>query len=264
MDHVFAKEVSVETLVENKYLEPTIDPLFKKEQCGGNVTILDRQDSSNGGVGVDTYKVVILCKKHKSCEIYPRSLDCDADGGIVTDGNSTYYSLGLKKYNFGRNMSLVIRLKFNELPNSTLEYFGNWQVGGGGLKIVNDTHNFGFNLYSAQDRAYYGVVSDMEAKKNKWYIVAGVLEDGIMKLYLNGTLLNSRELPGGNVGISNQNVIVGGNPNVSGIVYAANITVSNALVFDTALTQADITNYFNKPNEELNFTGNALVNKVFQ
>lgn len=265
MDHVFAKEVSIDTLVEKKYLEAPRDPLFKKEICGGNVSLLERNTAtSEESVDSDTYKVVIRCKKYKSCDVYPHTLDCDPDGGIITDGSSSYYSVGLAKYNFKKTISLVIRLKFNDIPNRTLEYYGNWHGAGGGLSITNTNHDFAFNLYSTQTGNFFKLVSDMEAIKNKWYIVVGVLDGTNMYLYLNGSLIASTAWPGGNIKKSNMDIIVGGNPNAGYISNASSVTVSNALVFDKALTQEDITNYFNRPNEELNYTGpDALVNKAF-
>lgn len=265
MDHVFAKEVSIDTLVEKKYLEAPVDPLFKDEICGGNVSVIGTNSStSEDGIDSDTYKVVIRCKKHKSCDVYPSNLTCDADGGIITDGSTTYYSLGLAGYDFQNTISLVIRLKFNDFPERWIEYFGNWHGGGGGFSITHPNHDFSFNLYSTQTSSFFKITSDIEAKKNKWYLVAGVLDGTNMYLYLNGSVIASDAWPGGMIKKSNQDIIVGGNPNAGSIGNPASITVSNVLVFDKALTQADITNYFNKPNEELNYTGpDALVNKAF-
>ena len=265
MDHIFSKEVSIDTLVEKKYLEAPVDPLFKDEICGGNVSILQRNSSTGeDGIESDTYKVIVRCKKYKSCNVYPHILDCDADGGIVTNGSSSYYNLGLAGYDFQNTISLVIRLKFNEFPNRILEFFGNWQGGGGGLRLLQENRNLAFNLYSLQSSSYFGVISDIEAKMNKWYIIVGILDGTNMNLYLNGVLTASREWPGGNIKVSGQDIIVGGNPGNDGISYAANITVSNVLIFDKALTEEDVINYFNRPNESINYTGpEALVNKVF-
>ena len=265
MDHVFAKEVSIDTLVEKKYLEAPVDPLFKDEICSGNVSVIGTNSStSEDGIDSDTYKVVIRCKKHKSCDVYPSNLTCDADGGIITDGSSSYYSVGLAGHDFQNTISLVIRLQFNEFPNRNLDFFGNWEGGGGGFRLLQGNRNLAFNLYSLQSSSYFGVISDMEARINKWYIIVGVLDGTNMNLYMNGILTATRVWPGGNIKVSEKDIIVGGNPDNGGISYPANITVSNVLVFDKALTQDDVNNYFNKPNESINYTGpDALVNKAF-
>lgn len=260
MDNLGAKEVSLQTLVDKNYLAPTIDPMFKKLTCSGYVRIFDTKKETQDSLELNTYKVVIECKKHKSCDLYPSNLDCDAEGGLVTDGSTNAYNLGLANYSFGNTMSMAIRVKFNEfIEDNYMEYFGNWEVAGGGFGLTKTNHDFYYNLYSDSAGAYYSAQSSVEAKLNTWYVVVGVLEpaaDGssTIKLYIDGQLKGTGTLPGGVVRQSTMNIMVGGNPEANGsLLVPTPISASNALVFDRALTEQEISNYFSTPNLPINY-----------
>ena len=272
LDNRIKKEVEVKTLVEEEYLEDTIDPLYKKEQCGGKVVKIDSTKTKNGKLGEDILQVKIECKKHKSCNIYPGNLECSTTGeGIITNGSTTYYNMGLENEDFGNNMSLVIRLKFNNFNNHYMEYFGNWEQAGGGLGLKENSHNFYFNLYSNTKNDYCEFASNEYAVTDHWYIVVGILDNEKLKMYLDGNQLTTADgktevdLPGG-VKPSPYPIIVGGNPQGENPLLApVPITVSNALVFNRALTPTEINNYFSQPKAPINYTNtDALVNKKFE
>lgn len=270
LDNLSATEVSFEQLTEDNYFERAVDPINTSKVCNGSVRKYSTRKEVNTALEITTLKVVVECEKYESCVIYPSRMKCSKDDGIITDGTNESYYMGLDNYNFGNNMALVIRLKFNEL-GKWIEYFGNWENAGGGLGLESETDYFYFNLYSQSNDAYYKFLSNQAAYKNRWYIVAGVLENGKMKLYIDGELQTNSaggtytELPGGNVKPSEMGILVGGNPQPenSALRLPAPITVSDALIFNRALTQTEITNYFSKPSEPIYFNGDALVNKKF-
>jgi len=264
MDHVGYDSVSFEELIDGNYLEPTKDPMFEGEICGGTVNIFDKTEQQGTVLESNVYKVIVNCRKHDSCNLYPADLECDPDGGIITDGKSTVYHMGLANYNFGKNMSLVIRVKFNKLADGVDgAIFGNWEGAGAGLALT-PTNDFYFDVYSKSSSNYYYVNSSIQAKTNRWYVLVGVLDNGVMKLYLDGQLLGSTTLPGGEVKVSPYEFLVGGNPQPNGnILHPVSMTTTNALIFNRALTQQEITNYFSTPNMVINYTGSALVNKTF-
>ena len=86
MDNINEDSVSIETLVQEEYLERTADPMFKGEVCTGTVNKYDNQNATGNALESNSYKVIINCKNHSSCNIYPESLECDADDEIKTDG----------------------------------------------------------------------------------------------------------------------------------------------------------------------------------
>ena len=50
------------------------------------------------------------------------------------------------------------------------------------------------------------------------------------------------------------NIMVGGNPEANGsLLVPTPISASNALVFDRALTEQEISNYFSTPNLPINY-----------
>ena len=208
---------------------------------------------------------MINCKKHESCNMYPSSLDCDAQDGIITNGENSALSMGLRGHNFESNMSLAIRVKFNSIPDTYVEYFGNWEGAGGGLGLSENTHYFYFNQFSKSTNKYVPATSNKKAEPNKWYIVVGVLDGTRIKIYIDGKLEASTSFPAGGVLESPLDIIVGGNPEKDGSLYVpVPITTTNALVFNRALTTQEISNYFSKPNEPINYTAtDALVNKTF-
>ena len=265
MDNINEEGVTIEKLVQEEYLEKTVDPMFKDEVCTGTVNKFNIQNTNGNAIESNTYKVVINCKKHSSCNIYPKSLECDPKDGIKTDGEKTAFSMGLRNFDFGSEMSLAIRVKFNSFPNDSLAYFGNWENAGGGLGLTADKHNFYFNQYSKSANNYYAATSNVEAKLNKWYVVVGVVNNNTLKLYVNGSEEASTTFPTGGIKVSPLEVLIGGNPTSSGtIAEAVPITSTNALIFNRALTPQEISNYFSTPNEPINYTASdALVNKIF-
>ena len=266
MDHLGIKEVTIDTLVEKRYLEPTIDPMFKNKTCDGKVVIFDTKKDTTDDLEINSYKVEISCKKYKSCEIYSSDLECDSeDGGMITNGTTTSYSLGLENYEFHDAITIAIRVKFNEFTNNAMEYFGNWQSGGGGLGLSKSNHNFYVDFYSIGN-GYIHATANVEAILNRWYVVVGVLDSGTLKLYIDGQLQASSPFPG-EIKKSPVEMLVGGNPQPNGVLYLpVPITSTNALIFKRAVTQQEINNYFSTPNMPINYEisdPGLLVNKKF-
>ena len=81
---------------------------FENKMFKNIFNIFDTKKETQDSLELNTYKVVIECKKHKSCDLYPSNLDCDAEGGLVTNGSTTAYNLGLASYSFGNDMLLKV------------------------------------------------------------------------------------------------------------------------------------------------------------
>lgn len=270
MDHSYSKEVTIQELVDKAYLENCKDPQYDKESCSGKVTRYTNLEGTTGELSEDSYKVVISCKKHKSCAMYPSLFGCDPSGAISTSGDNAY-NLGYKNYNFGSQITYVIRVKFNDLSkNHYVEYFGNWEGAGGGLGITADD-KFYMNLFNQNQNQYIQFTSNTKAYIDKWYVVVGMLQAGRIKMYVNGQALQNTSgatyvsFPG-NIKPSPLPIIIGANPAPDGSnSVGAPITVSDALVFKEALDTSDIQNYFSTPNTGLNYSGSKtpLINQKF-
>lgn len=271
MDHQFATEVTIEELVAQNYLENNRDPIDDNKECMGTVKKLTSTAESNGVLALDTYKVALTCTRHESCEVFPGTIKCDAQDGIVTGGEGDYYDMGLAGHNFEDSIAIAIRLKFNKTADGNyVDYFGNWQSAGGGLGITADD-KFYTNFYSAATGDYVVFYSDKIAYPNRWYVVVGTLSGGKLKLYVDGVEQTTSTGENfiafqGNIKPSPYGMAVGGNPNATGVSKpSADITVSDAIVFDEGLDASDISNYFSTPQYPFNYNGTKTVlsNKSF-
>ena len=271
MDYITEDSVTFETLIEGDYFERTVDPVNKDKLCSGSVEKYSVLKGKNGALDDVTLKVIVNCEKFESCYLYPNKIECSKEDGIITNGTNQSFSLGLENMSLGNNMTLAIRVKFNDLfTNKNMEYFGNWESAGGGLGITKDSY-FYFNLYPESGSSYTTFQASDVAYKDRWYVVVGVLNNGQMSMYLNGTQLKTNSgitsvtLPGAVVKQSPMPFTVGGNPEKDGKISSpAPITVSNAIIIKKALTQSDINNYFSTPSKPINYTkGDAEINKIF-
>lgn len=77
MDNPLLTEVSLETLVNEDYLENAIDPVSKKEICTGTVTRVEINRGNMETLDDESLKVNIECGTHSSCMIYPNHTECD-------------------------------------------------------------------------------------------------------------------------------------------------------------------------------------------
>ena len=265
IDNPDEDEVSLQELVDKSYLETVQDPELKKETCDGKVSIFEKEEKNEKSLEENTYMVNLICKKHKSCVIIPSSLSCTSGEGIETDGEETYYNVGLENYDFKDKLTYAIRVKFNSLSSEPMEYFGNWEGAGGGLGVTGEdkNHSFFINLYSENRDCYVRAQSSVTALKNVWYIVVGMYDGENIKLYLDGRLIATKEMTG-NVRKSTSGIIVGGNPQNNGLLNPANISVTDFLILNDTITDEEISQYFSNPKKQFNYPGDTLYSKSFE
>ena len=285
MDNINDTSVDFDTLVEESYLEKVVDPAHKKETCTGTVKILEAIKSDNPeAIQSNKYKVDLTCGKEKRCMVTNSKLGCDSEGGISTDGKSTYYMCGIrdsvtapgnsKSTLFKDGITLVARVKFNELKTESMEYFGNWENGGGGLGLSVNSHTFFFNEYivreidaeHSQNIGYKVALSSIPAIKNRWYIVIGTYDNNNLKLYINGENKATYAVQG-YISASPMGFIIGGNPQPGGVGSSlrlpASITISNALIFNKAISQDIIKENYSNPDIAISYTADAIYSKAF-
>ncbi len=166
--------------------------------------------------------------------------------GTSKKEESGYVDCGLADYDFKNSITMIARLKFNDLE-SDQQFLGNWEVAGGGLtfytsvlqiavyiddgyKVVDSTHNFSLDMY---------------------YTVVSVYDGEEMSIYIDGQKVISQKLSG-NIKPSIMPIYLGANPNPDSNTAYSYTTFTDALVFDSALTETEIEKYFSgEINEEL-------------
>lgn len=274
IDNIYDTNVDINDLVDQGYLDTVIDPAHKDKTCNGRVVLLGQiQPENPEAIQSSSLKVSLECGKEKRCMLSNSKLGCDPEGGIKTDGESTYYGTGLvdvqnnpvnmKSETFINGISMAMRVKFNDLKTGTMEYFGNWENGGGGHYLYYSTHSFLFDQY-IMGKGYVVAKSNVSAVKNKWYIVVGTYDKNSIKLYLNGELI--AETPAtGDIKGSPIEFTIGANPQPEGsnYLYFTSLSTSNALVYNRALTNYEISNYFSNPDKQITYVGDAIYNKSF-
>ncbi len=68
MDYPTVRTVTFQQLVEDQYLEPTIDPATKSEQCSGKVNITV---DNTTGIDVNSYEVIMCCSNVNYTYTFP-------------------------------------------------------------------------------------------------------------------------------------------------------------------------------------------------
>lgn len=170
----------------------------------------------------------------------------NSDGTITTDGIDDYINCGLANHNFGSNLTYAFRFKMNQLYDTESSVlFNNTESNNSGINISNKKISFGIN----NGTEYINFVSTKEAKLNTWYTVVGTYDGSKLKLYINGKeaerndVTNSYEYTTtGTVSASSLPFVIGANPN--GYTSPRNITVSDALVYNRALTKEEVENEY--------------------
>lgn len=180
-----------------------------------------------------------------------KSRKTNSDGTITLNGSNSYIDCGLTNYNFEKTISVILRAKFNVIDQTKKDFFGNWEGAGGGFIITNN-HKLRFDLNNGS--GYTDFISDYALSANKWYTMVATSNGTVIKMYLNGKELsasnynNQYEVPyTANIPVSVVPFIIGGNANKNGnnievSTYDNNITISDALIFDRALTKQEVEN----------------------
>lgn len=171
------------------------------------------------------------------------------DGTITTDGINDYIDCGLSNYNFGSNVSLAARVKFLSLDGIDPAILANFQNAGIGLYLKNQYISF-----TSHKSTWIRYMSNVKPELNKWYTLVGTYDGSKMKLYINGketsvtgTTDTYQVARTGDIDISKQ-FMIGADPNSDGTFGEdfSNIIVSDALIFDRALTKQEVENDYAK------------------
>ena len=185
------------------------------------------------------------------------------DEGITTsdDTKNGYIDCGLVGYDFKNSISLVARIKINEFTDSTHQRFFNNYSGRAGAGIVYGNTKVAYVSIIMDNVTYpeggtYGykhLSSSQVLETNTWYTIIGTYDGTIEKIYINGILKGSykvtAQIPISNVPFWIGDSMLGDNAVETEGADHSMATISDALVFDRALTEEEIArDYANEVN----------------
>ncbi len=162
--------------------------------------------------------------------------------GITTSTKEEngYVDCGLENYDFKDSITMITRLKFNDLDIHQY-FFGNWEGAGGGFWI--DSPSIGLDQYINGD-GYKQVVVEYNFSLNTYYTVVGVYNGTEISIYIDGQNIGSNQISG-NIKPSIPPILLGANPKPNGEPTDDSYTTfTDALIFDTALTEEEIRENF--------------------
>ena len=171
--------------------------------------------------------------------------------GITTSNKDAngYVDCGLENYDFKDSITMITRVKFNDLTGNQ-QFFGNWENAGGG--IIATEGRIRFSLYQQETSNYKILNTNYDVNIDKYYIIVGVYNGNEMSIYIDGEKISGQEISG-NIKPASMPILLGANPNpgMKNNFYSYT-TFTDALVFDSALTETEIKKYFSgEINEEL-------------
>ena len=148
---------------------------------------------------------------------------------------------------------MAIRVKFNETTGSP-EFFGNPESAGGGCGISSNGKLLYCNYYIKEKSSYVNsALANIE--KNRFYTVVLVYDGEKMSMYMDGSLIGFTEATG-TLKPSMVPILIGANPSPNGSHSSfSNIDVTEAAIFDRALSQEEIERGFMDEFEITNSEG---------
>lgn len=120
--------------------------------------------------------------------------------------------------------------------NGHIEYFGNWQEGGGGFIFQSDYKN------TPSFKNIPIVDTTITSNLNEYYTVTATYDNNTLKWYINGELVSTVPSNSGEITVSHAPFGIGGNPSQSNTIMDcyANAKFQNLLIYDRALTENEV------------------------
>ena len=166
------------------------------------------------------------------------------DSYVSFDGEDDYINLGLANYDFKSNITMAIRVKFNNLnTTSNQEFFNNFESAGVGFGLLTNSKLF-VQIY-IDGVGYSQVYSTDSVKKDKYYTLVLTFDGNTIKFYIDGILNGSVKTSGNLIKASNLPILLGANPQPSNDhMFYSNINVEKAVIYNRTLSEEEIKNSF--------------------
>ena len=165
-----------------------------------------------------------------------------SNNSLTFDGLTNYGKLeNTAGMTYENGVTLETRVKVisfvGKNGSGSIEFLGNWQDAGGGLYY--DTNYFRGNLYL--NSAWRGAINNSQSDLETYYTVTNTYDNSVVKFYINGSLVATREDIGNAIIKSSPAPFaIGGNPNATGMDNYANVEFQNVLIYDRALTENEV------------------------
>ena len=162
--------------------------------------------------------------------------------GVLFDGVDDYVELGFENYDFKDALTLVTKFKVNSSNDHSQCIVGNWQGGGGGI-LINSSNKIVAELYLSSQQNYVKVESNENVEVGKEYVVIAKYDGKNLCLFINGALIGKSPLTG-MLKASTMPITLGANPDPVANCDYANMLLKKVALFDRALSDDEITNYY--------------------
>ena len=179
--------------------------------------------------------------------------------GITTSDEKTagFINCGLANHNFEDSITYVVRIKINSIRWGHI--ISNHEGAGIALLVGNNILHLSVN--SASDHKYYDIQTTLNGLLNEFITIIGVYGNDGMSIFVNGDKKVS-DTSHGNISVSSVPIFIGDNPAGSYVAEANSLlaTYSDVLIFDTALTDEEIKEYFSGEIEKDKVINNYVNN----
>lgn len=159
------------------------------------------------------------------------------------DGVDDNVEVGYENQDFLTGITYEMVVKIKEIKTTSQEFFGNWEGAGGGLGY-NKSGEIYFNLYLVSKKSYATVKAKI--LPNNWYTITGTYDGNVMKIYVDGELMDNLTI-NDTIKTSSVSIDIGGNPTVDSsgnykITNPGNIDMKRAALYSRALTNEEVYN----------------------
>ena len=159
--------------------------------------------------------------------------------GYATFDGKSYIDAGFSSYDFKDTATVVVRFKKSSFtPGKYETLLSNWENAGVGISTKGEVIRFG--AYSKN----FVELATTKLSSNQYYTIVGVYNNEALFLYMDGVLVSKATIAE-NVKVAPVPIYVGSNPQADGSIYEAFTgDISDALVFDRAMTEEEVKQYF--------------------
>ena len=159
---------------------------------------------------------------------------------VSFDGVDDYIDIGLENYDFGNEITLIAKVKVNELANEPHSIMGNLEIAGFSFNYgyANNQHFVEFMVRASGKNDYDTLRAEYQV--GTWYTLIGTYNGKTMNFYIDGNLVGSKQTEG-TIVTSMMPILLGANPqpNNSHKEYA-NVDISQVAIYNKVLSENDI------------------------